>query len=480
MTTVAQEADVESIREAYRRLSAPEVAVRSSAAIEDGASLSMAGQFKTILNVRSEAELLNAIRLCRTSSETSRARAYLNESRTPRQTPMAVVIQRQVGPDVAGVLFTQSPQKPDEMLIEAAPGLGDDVISGRAKPDVFRVNPKSGRIINSESHREQPSLTSEDVERLCALGRDVASHFGSPQDIEWAISNNTLFLLQARPITTSDRETFRQSLVQDVRKNLVSSGGGPWTLHNLAETVPHPTPLTWSILRRFMAGSGGFGAMYRQLGFDSFPGEVLELIAGKIYIDLSRAPGLFGKNFPFAYDPELVQRDPSAAQLPPSVSRGSWMARFRARRQIRKATRKIDNESIDFDEKLTRQIIPSFVQWCAEEKKRDLSRLSPEQWIALWRERERRLFDDFAPKVFFTNFIAATALQRLRNFVAIHFWNESPDALTQLLASTGQPDETICADAALREVARGERSLTTWLRPAGVKFPQRLWNMPII
>ena len=461
MTTAARDADLGSIRAAYRDLNAPAVAVRSSATIEDTETVSMAGQFKTILNVRNEAELIDAVQLCRASLAPSNSFVYSNEA------PMPLVIQSQVAADVAGVLFTQSPQNPDEMLIEAAPGLGDHVVSGRTQPDIFRVNCETGQILESRSRHEVSSLTSEQVKKLWKLGRKVASHFGIPQDIEWAISGDELFLLQARPITTSDRALIRTNLIRSARQRLSDSERGPWVLHNLAETVPHPAPLTWSILRKFMSGAGGFGAMYRRLGFDPASAEVLELVLGKIYLDLARAPGLFGKEFPFAYDTELLRRDANASQLPPSLPRGSWPARFRARRQLREAERKIDIESVDLDQRLRQQIIPRFTQWCAAEKRRDLTCLSTEKWIALWSERERRLFDDFAPQIFFTTFIAASAWRRLQDFVVEHFWDDAPEALTQLFVSSGHPDETLLADAALRAVARGQYSLGEWLERYG-------------
>ena len=467
MTTSAREEDLGAIRDAYRALTAPSVAVRSSATVEDNSELSAAGQFKTVLNVRTEAELLDAVRLCRTSSEALGARAYLGESHVPGQLAMAVVVQRQIPADAAGVLFTEAPQNPDEMLIEAVPGLGEDLVSGRTPPDTFRVNARTGEIIESRCLREKPTLNGRDVARLWSLGREVAAHFDSPQDIEWAISGDGLFVLQARPITTSDRAAARSRLIQAAREELAHSGRGPWVLHNLAETLPHPTPLTWSVLRRFMSGSGGFGAMYRRLGFDPAETEFLDLILGRVYMDLSRAPALFGKNFPFAYDPEALHRDPGAGQLPPSIPRGSWIARVLARRRMSEAQRRIDAESLDFDQRLSQQIIPDWVAWCAQEKKRDISRLSADEWMALWREREGRLFDKFTPEILFTSFITATALRRLRDSVAEHFWDEDPEALTQLLASTGAPDRTTLADAELREVAQGRRSVETWLADYG-------------
>lgn len=467
MTTAARDEDLKAIRHAYRDLTASEVAVRSSATIEDSADLSTAGQFKTVLNVRSEAELLDAVRLCRTSCDTPMARAYLGEGHVSDPVGMAVVVQRQIPADVAGVLFTQAPDHPDEMLIEAAPGLGEDLVSGRTQPDTYRVRADTGRIIESRQAYATATLGEAEVAKLWSLGREVALHFDAPQDIEWALSGDKLFLLQTRPITTLERAATRRALLAAAREKLANPERGPWVAHNLAETLPHPTPLTWSILRRFMSGAGGFGAIYRRLGFAPGGTEFLELILGHIYMDLSRAPALFGENFPFAYNLETLRRDPNAAQLPPSLPRGSWSARRKSRRQMSAAQQQIDEASAEFDRKLTTQIIPEFVAWCREEKKRVLTQLSNEAWIALWQERQRRVFDQFAPEIFFTSFITATALQRLRDSVAEHFWDECPETLTQLLASPETPDHTTLADAALREVAQGRQSVEVWLAQYG-------------
>lgn len=456
------------IREAYLKLTASTVAVRSSATIEDGLDMSMAGQFKTVLDVCNEVELAKAIELCRASGQDSRVDAYLGAlDRAPGRIQMAVIVQRQIAPEAAGVLFTSGLLRPDEMLIEAAPGLGEEVVSGRMQPDSFRIKAETGEIIETRAVRPTPCLTKEDVRKLWALGRDVASHFGVPQDIEWAISGKKLFLLQARPITAFDGTTAQAILIEHARKPLAQPGRGPWILHNLAETLPNPTPLSWSVLRRFMSSTGGFGAAYARLGFEPAGSEILELILGKVYLDLSRAPEIFGAGFPFAYDSEALRRDPSAAQFAPAVPRGSWLSRRRARRRMAEAQRRIDLESRHFDLRLTERVIPEFIAWCAREKHRDLTALRVDEWIALWHERKRRIFDEFAPEILFANFIGAFALARLREFLAEHFWNDEPDVLAQLLVSAGAPTRTLLADAELREVAEGRRPIETWLADHG-------------
>ena len=466
MTTAARDEDVPEIRDAYHKLTAPAVAVRSSATVEDSSEVSSAGQFNTVLNVQTEYELLHAIKRCRASNLTS-AESYLRESGVEDSVRMAVVVQRQIPADVAGVLFTEAPLNPKEMLIEAAPGLGENVVSGRIQPDVIRVNYHSGEIIASICPHKTPVLSETDISKLWSLGRDVVAHFGHPQDVEWAIAGGKLFLLQARPVTTADRSATRARMIERTRKQLVEAGRGPWVLHNLAETLPHPTPLSWSVLRQFMSGSGGFGKMYRRLGFNPAATEFLELILGRIYLDLSRAPSLFGEAFPFTYDTEDLQHNRFAAEIPPSRPNGSWIARMRAYRQLAKAQRQIDIEAIDFDRKLTTKIIPEFIDWCAAEKKRDLSQLSAEGWIALWHERESRVFDQFAPEIFFTGFISADVLTCLRKIIAEHFWDECPDTLTQLLAFAGTSDKTAQADNALRKVAENQCTVEDWLAEFG-------------
>src|SRR5205085_2868683 len=124
-----------------------------------------------------------------------------------------------------------------------------------------------------------------------------AEHFDAPQDIEWAICGGEIFVLQSRPITTLGDAQLFESLLHSIRQHLrdeASPARGPWVLHNLAETLPHPAPLSWSIIRRYMSGEGAMGAAYRLIGFE--PSEsmcrdgFLELIAGRVYMDATRSP----------------------------------------------------------------------------------------------------------------------------------------------------------------------------------------------
>ena len=340
---------------AYRAMGEGSVAVRSSATAEDMAAASMAGQYETFLDIVGEDALVDAVCRCWASLDSPRIRTYLSEHGIdPARVAMAVVVQRLVTADVAGVLFTANPQTGtlEEMLVEASWGLGESVVSGRVQPDVLRLEHETGRVLAAtiadkrvhlsagaheerlveESRRRMPCLRGRDVHRLWQVGRSVAEHFGSPQDIEWAIHDGELYLLQSRPITTLDDAEAYEDVLRSARQQLrdgLKLGHGPWALHNLAETLAHPTLLTWSVISRFMSGSGGFGAMYRQVGFEPSPAVdregFLELIGGRIYMDAARAPEMFFENFPFAYDLEELKRSPDASQTPPTLRHGSFM-----------------------------------------------------------------------------------------------------------------------------------------------------------
>ena len=128
-------------------MGSPAVAVRSSATAEDMSEASMAGQYDTFLDIQDEESLLNRVRCCWASLDSPRTRAYLKEHGIElSQVAMAVVVQRLVPSDVAGVLFTANPQtgSKNEMLVEASWGLGESVVSGLVQPDVLRIeNPQA-------------------------------------------------------------------------------------------------------------------------------------------------------------------------------------------------------------------------------------------------------------------------------------------------------------------------------------------------
>ncbi|WP_282329670.1 PEP/pyruvate-binding domain-containing protein [Pseudarthrobacter sp. AL07] len=204
------------------------VAVRSSATAEDLPSASFAGQQDTYLNVVGAAAVVEAVRDCWASLWTDRAVSYrASRGIDPAAVSLAVVVQRMVDATAAGVLFTANPLtgRRKQAVIDASPGLGEAVVSGAVNPDHFVVDPLTGRVLERRlgdkriAVRPIPGggtrtlaisnggaaacLTDKQAAELAAMGRRVEGHFGSPQDIEWAIAGDgRLWLTQSRPITT--------------------------------------------------------------------------------------------------------------------------------------------------------------------------------------------------------------------------------------------------------------------------------------
>ena len=217
------------------------VSARSSATAEDLPEASFAGQQETFLNVRSGTALVEAVKRCWASLWTARAMTYrLRQGIDPSDVSLAVVVQRMVPADVSGILFTSNPTTGErtEMVINASYGLGEAIVSGSVTPDTFIVDRESGDITHTvvgskelmvvsadgaarsaaqgvadgtsagiatrtvtEEDRLEVSITPETVRALATMAADIEEHFDAPQDIEWAVAGDRLWILQSRPIT---------------------------------------------------------------------------------------------------------------------------------------------------------------------------------------------------------------------------------------------------------------------------------------
>lgn len=217
------------IKGAYRTLGDhAAVAVRSSANAEDLAELSFAGQQETYLNVIGDQSLLAAVRDCWASLWTSRAISYREQMGIEHdQVAMAVVVQVMIAAEVSGILFTANPATGErsEMIVNASFGLGEAIVSGQITPDTYvldrienkvketMIGAKEQMIVSdgeggtimqqvSTSKRNLSSLSEKHLSQLADLAVKSEQHFGGvPQDIEWAVKDDILYLLQSRPIT---------------------------------------------------------------------------------------------------------------------------------------------------------------------------------------------------------------------------------------------------------------------------------------
>ncbi|MEV4639830.1 PEP/pyruvate-binding domain-containing protein [Actinoplanes sp. NPDC049548] len=185
------------IAEAYARLGGGPVAVRSSATTEDLPDASFAGQHDTVLGVDGTQELIAAVRTCWDSLHGARAVAYRDAHDIGHAgVRMAVVVQRMVDPEAAGVLFTANVLTGcrAEMLVDAAPGLGTAVVDGAVAVDHY--------VLDGSVPDVGGCLTSSQLAELRRVGERLQDHFGGPQDVEWAVDGDGIWLLQSRPITT--------------------------------------------------------------------------------------------------------------------------------------------------------------------------------------------------------------------------------------------------------------------------------------
>lgn len=243
------------------------VAVRSSATAEDGAGTSFAGMHETFANVRGAEHVVERVVGCWASLFGARAIAYRAEQGLDEEPAIAVVVQLLVASDRAGVLFTADPSTGDRsrIVVEAAYGLGEVVVSGQVEPDTYtlakdgprlldvRVGRKAERLVCSThgevvrvaggpADAESPCLTDDEAVALAELALRVeAAYGGVPQDVEWAIDGaGATFLVQSRPITTLPDVTPDASPVEDGAELVRGLGASPGTASGPVRVLTRP------------------------------------------------------------------------------------------------------------------------------------------------------------------------------------------------------------------------------------------------
>ncbi len=278
------------------------LAVRSSATMEDLAGHSFAGLYDTFLGVSNASAILTAIKKCWASLWSERAFDYRARNRFDhRAARMAVVVQRLVEADASGVLFTADPLtgRTDRLVIEAAFGLGEALVSGKVSPDrvvlarqdlrvlEHSVAEKKLEIVAAEqgaveravepTRATSPCLSEDTARRLGEFGLRAEVAFGAPQDVEWATACGEVFVLQSRPITTLPRRTREDRQI--------------WSNLNAGEIMPDVvTPLTWSFIGPLVEAF--FQTLLDPLGFSVRGLPVLGLIAGRAYFNLNTFVGI--------------------------------------------------------------------------------------------------------------------------------------------------------------------------------------------
>lgn len=498
-----------AVTAAYRQLGGGRVAVRSSATAEDGSEASFAGQQETILGVQGEEALLEAVARCWASLDTDRAVAYRRQQGiADNGLTMAVVVQRLVPAEVAGVLFTIDPFDPAgrRMLVEASWGVGEAVVSGRVTPDRYALDRERGTVVERHvaakslqfsvekgehvpvppERQSLPCLTDEQLRELAELGRHVEQHFQGPRDIEWAYAEGRFWLLQARPITTvsaQEREQVRQEEIAILRAR-AEPGGTVWARFNLAEILPDPTPMTWAIVRRLMAGKGGFGETYRDLGYQPEPSldeeGIFDLICGRPYCNLSREPRLYARGQPLEHDFAALKAAPHRALYPrarPNWSRAGWafwmfypihgFRSFRHELNLQRWCR-------TFADRLRSEIIPAFTAETTRGAQEDLTSLEGPALLERLEHWVRRTLIDFARDSLKATVLAAVAMGKLEYLLTKSLGPDRARAALGELVMGVRPDIDADLPAAVRALATGAMDRATFLDRFGHRGPHEM------
>lgn len=297
-------------------------AVRSSAVSEDLASASFAGQQDTFLNVRRE-DVPEHVRRCWASYWNARAIAYREQAGVPQmQAGIAVVVQRMVDARSSGILFTSDPVggRKDRLIIESSWGLGESIASGLVAPDRFVCDKGRRRVAESTINRKvtavhlsadgsrsvpvderdqtRPSLTREEVKELITWGRRIEEHFGSPQDVEFALEGDDILILQSRPITA-----------------LAEDGGTLWTRGYGDEYwADVTTPLFFSVLGELLTEYVNHEGS-RIMGYRDLTDKVLlKVHKGHVYFNAAVLEEVFVYNPKFSRTKELLNYFPQKDQ----------------------------------------------------------------------------------------------------------------------------------------------------------------------
>jgi pyruvate, water dikinase len=236
---------------------APFVAVRSSAPGEDTAATSFAGIHRSFMNVRGVEELVSATRDCWASAYVVRALDYRRSQHIPDEPAIAVVVQHMIDSERAGIAFSMNPitGDRDEVVVEAAYGQGEIVVSGRVEPDTYTVSKAGPKIVSvhighkttkivrgpdghdrtlplDPADTEHRVLTDDEVLDVARMAMSIEAHYAVPMDIEWAFAGGRLYLLQARPVT---------ALGPSVAKNEATAEPPPSASAPQPATVGDPT-----------------------------------------------------------------------------------------------------------------------------------------------------------------------------------------------------------------------------------------------
>ena len=282
--TDTEQIDEEAVYQAFDAMKAEIVSVRSSASNEDQSSASNAGQYETCLFV-DRSHLMESVKKCLESLNSRRVEDYARHFEL-KQGTMNIVVQEMIDSDKAGVLFTAGPNNGSAILIEAVSGQGENLVSGQVTAHRYEISRKYYRPCSDDL------LNEDEIKRLYETGKKIRTVFAEEKDLEWAIHNGQLYLLQMRPITTEiiDIEEFDRD--DDLSGHL-------FTKRNVGEMMPGAvTPLTLSTSAkaidygmRYMLYKAG---VYRS-PYEEKPLRLISSISGHLFFDMNLLYNMYTK-----------------------------------------------------------------------------------------------------------------------------------------------------------------------------------------
>lgn len=274
--TEIDQVDEAALYQAFDAMAVAQVSVRSSASNEDQSGASNAGQYETCLFV-DRPHLMESVRKCLDSLESHRVKDYAEHFGLGAGT-MNIVVQEMIDSDKAGVMFTASPNKGSDILIEAVDGQGENLVSGQVTAHRYEISRKCYRPCADDL------LDEGEIRRLYDAGKQIRTTFGEEKDVEWALKDGELYFLQMRPITTEiiDIEEFDRD--DDLSGHL-------FTKRNVGEMMPGAvTPLTLTTsakaidygMRYMLAKAGAY-----QSPDDEKPLRLISSISGHLFFDMN-------------------------------------------------------------------------------------------------------------------------------------------------------------------------------------------------
>ena len=263
----------DEIKKAYQKMHQGPVAVRSSATAEDLPEASFAGQQSTFLNIQGPSNVVEAVQKCWASLFEARAIFYRNEQRFDHsKVGIAVVVQRMVQSEISGVAFTAEPLSSDEkkIVIEAAYGLGEALVSGELTPDMYLLEKESLRLLEKKVATQEwqlirnpdsrdrkrknikvpipakaqslQKLVDKDIAALAKIAKKIEALYKCPQDIEWAKEQGNFYIVQTRPITTLKAQ---EGPTEEIKGVELFSGlpASPGVAAGRTEIILHPSEI---------------------------------------------------------------------------------------------------------------------------------------------------------------------------------------------------------------------------------------------